>query len=111
MGRRWLGVWVCLAILFVLGGAVAFLGRGPKDLITRDQFDQIQVGMRRSEVEALLGGPCGDYTGGRFRSKEVYYFTHGESALVWTGYEGAICVWVAEGQVIAKRFGTVVPAK
>jgi hypothetical protein len=36
----------------------------PKQL-NRDRFDQIRLGMSQAEVEAILGGPPGDY--GRYR--------------------------------------------
>ena len=34
--------------------------------ITRENAAKIQPGMARAEVEALLGGPAGDYTAGRY---------------------------------------------
>jgi hypothetical protein len=37
--------------------------------LNRDGFDQIQLGMSQAEVEALLGGPPGDY--GRYRWGDV----------------------------------------
>jgi hypothetical protein len=113
MRPRWHWVLVCLAVLLAAGVAVCSLAswQDSSDAITEAGFQQIRPGMRRAEVEAILGGPSGDYTGGCFRPETQYFSTHGESALVWVGRQAAICVWVADGQVINCSLGKVVPVQ
>ena len=66
MMRKW--KWLCLLIL--LGGAAVtalafWLCSPPAHHINGASIDQIQPGMSESEVEKMLGGPAGDYSGGR----------------------------------------------
>jgi hypothetical protein len=56
--RKLLVVLAGLAVLAV----GAFLLWPRPDRITRDYFQRIRIGMGRAEVEAILGGPPGDYT-------------------------------------------------
>jgi hypothetical protein len=59
MRRR--GLIATIAVLVVLFVAVAFVLWPRTDPITQENFDRIRAGMSRAEVEAILGGPPGDY--------------------------------------------------
>jgi hypothetical protein len=56
--RRLRWVLTGLAVMIAVG-AVALWPR--EDRITREKFHRIEIGMSRAEVEAILGGPPGDY--------------------------------------------------
>jgi hypothetical protein len=61
MRRRKLLAAVGLAVLVAAGAFVLW----PRlDRITDENFDRIQEGMSRAEVEAIFGGPPGDYRAG-----------------------------------------------
>ncbi len=62
MRRRWfiLGLAVLVAVVMVIGA----LPRPERPLVSREQFQKIEDGMTRAEVEAIIGGPPGDYTPG-----------------------------------------------
>jgi hypothetical protein len=52
------------ALAVVIAAGVVVPGPSPEpSLVTRENFDRIQVGMSRAEVEAILGPP-GDYRTG-----------------------------------------------
>jgi hypothetical protein len=52
-----------LAVLaLTVAGTVAFLW--PRPRVTKESYERIKLGMTRREVEAVVGGPPGDYTGG-----------------------------------------------
>jgi hypothetical protein len=56
--RKLFGALAGLAILVAAGALVLW----PRpDRITQENFDRIRAGMSRAEVEAVLGGPPGDY--------------------------------------------------
>lgn len=55
--RRWVLVLAGLAVL----AAGAFVLWLQPERISQENFDRIRVGMSRAEVEAILGGPPGDY--------------------------------------------------
>jgi hypothetical protein len=61
MTRRRLFLFAALAALGV-ASTVAFLW--PRPRVTKESYERIKLGMTRPEVEALLGGPPGDYTSG-----------------------------------------------
>ena len=52
------------APVLALGAAIAWHFTRPEPVITWQRARLIQAGRNRSEVNALLGGPAGDYTGG-----------------------------------------------
>jgi hypothetical protein len=71
-------------------------------LIDREAFDRIEVGMGQAEVEAILGGPPGDFRSGRA-------YNDGESAVdkkgetlekdrleLWSGNQGRVAVFFTE---------------
>jgi hypothetical protein len=59
--RLWLGIF--LLALFVIGGFTAYCLYDPSP-IRYANFEQIQNGMTRADVEVLLGCPAGDYSTG-----------------------------------------------
>jgi hypothetical protein len=83
--------------------------------INRRGFDRIQVGMSQGEVEAILGGPPGDYTKQRPKPGESCSIPR-ESippdsevsnyrAEQWSAGERWICVYfLADGTVIEKEY-------
>jgi hypothetical protein len=61
MRRRWL---VCTAItagLLLPAGLAVWLTTPPPQPVNRANFERIQAGMTRAEVEAILHCPPGDY--------------------------------------------------
>ena len=57
---------VALAVGVVVAAAAVVLWPRP-DRITQENCDRIEKGMSQAEVEAILGGPPGDYT-----TRQVY---------------------------------------
>src|SRR5262245_54104152 len=55
-----------LAIACCLAGALlcAFMLTGATDPITQANFERLTYGMTRDQVEQILGGPAGDFSGG-----------------------------------------------
>jgi hypothetical protein len=120
MRRRLLGsAGVILAAAFVAVWAVKYLERNERlakltrsRLIDREHYDRVNLGMSRTEVEAVLGGPPGD-----FATEDVSYgvtdsdlaiFTEGPYEY-WAGNDGDI--WVAfdeQGDVRRRAFGDAV---
>jgi hypothetical protein len=69
-------LFVCLAVFFFL----------PRHRINADGFECIERGMTEGEVEAILGGPAGDYTRGRYHSRRVWAGAHRDWYYkTWTG--------------------------
>lgn len=56
MGKRLLMLLTCLTGLALVGG-LAFWWTVPGTAITRANYDRIQVGMTRQEVDDIMGGP------------------------------------------------------
>jgi hypothetical protein len=82
----WSGLFGLL--LIALLAAALLLAPTPRraSAITRENFDRIQVGMTKADVEAILGGPPGKYTD---RPDPVDY--HGISFRHW---------WIGDEAVI-----------
>jgi hypothetical protein len=71
--------------------------RSPR--IDQDHFDRIAVGMAKPEVDAILGGPPGDYTDRRFVWSPKYWYLEGTETDLerwfteeWLDDSGAILV-------------------
>ena len=60
----------------------------PKSAINQENFDRIQVGMTEDEVEAILGGPPGNYTDRRY-------------PMSYTGGSLLYRSWIGDGGVIS----------
>src|SRR4051794_12625345 len=63
MATKLLLVLVCLAAV-LLGGYFVLWLTAPRHNVSRESFERLQPGMAEPEVEALLGGPAGDYSSG-----------------------------------------------
>jgi hypothetical protein len=63
MRRRKLLAAVGLAVVVAAGMVVLWPRANQPDRVTEENYDRIQHGMTRTEVEAILGSP-GDYTTG-----------------------------------------------
>jgi hypothetical protein len=104
---RWL---VCLAVVLVLVGVLVHLLFPSASPVTRVAFDRIQTGMTQAEVEAILGGPPGDY---RTRPMDPIYENHRSTdpeiePLQWWGDEGEVLLTVeSRGVVLSKDFYAV----
>jgi hypothetical protein len=104
---------VALAGLAVVGAALAgkMLAlelRARPIRITRENYHRIRYGMSRARVEAILGGPPGDYS-----THPVEEFVEGgqvTSKYRWLDDSGAVHVWFDEDRVRFKwRFEVQAP--
>jgi hypothetical protein len=116
--RHWL-VLLLLAIVVAASGAAALLFRQRSLDFKPEQSDRIRAGMTRAEVEALLGGPPGDYaTGytelrvlrarkglGRGGPEDTYELWLGDSGAIWVFFDTSNTVSgrLYEGQVKIER--------
>jgi hypothetical protein len=102
---RWLPAVVVVSVVVLLGVAVkAFFFPPTNPRITQANFQRIKAGMRREEVEAILGSP-GDYRTGPV--SYLYPPLSGPSSqwpqtppLKWWGDEAQIIVWVDHAGVV-----------
>jgi hypothetical protein len=110
---------VALAGLAAVAAGAVVLWPRSGDRITRENFDRIREGMSRAEVEAIFGGPPGDYR--TVRTENEYYEprsdpenpTHAADRLYtrtvmlsrdslrgdWLGNEGLALVFFESGRV------------
>jgi hypothetical protein len=104
--RKLLTAVVGLAVLVAVG---AFVLWPRQDRVTRENYDQIKVGMTRAEVDAILGPP-GDYT-----TVEPFGTGYGQQSegtqliipptVDWVGDEGYLQVgFDDEDRVVGKIF-------
>jgi SmpA / OmlA family len=91
--RRW-WIWV-LAIVLAGGGALplCYYLILPKVQATRDNYEKIRRGMNEQEVEAILGGPPGDYTTGPWRVELREAWDKGHTRRLWISDSGRIAVF------------------
>lgn len=85
---------VCKLIL-----VLALLVSPPSPRITKKRFDSLKVGMQIHKVEAILGGPPGDYRSGPTVSclpgiVSLAVEDNTLRELIWQGDEANIGVWV-----------------
>jgi hypothetical protein len=74
----------------------------------RAAHDRIRVGMTGAEVEALLGGPPGDYTTGPCMVTAMGLWAEGATYRDWVSDEGSITVaFDPDGRVVGKVFNQV----
>jgi hypothetical protein len=104
----------------LIAALLVWLFRHPQPHITDENYRKIQPGMAQAEVEAILGGPPGDYANGR----RQYYvqscrgstcdlfdnFKHGTRAVPPEKIEcvspgGKIAVWWGKEYAIGVEFG------
>ena len=79
--------------------------------ITEENIGRIQKGMMRAEVEAILGGPARDDSGGarRMEDGDMIFRIIGCSEEEWIGNERSVVVYFRDGLVIRLRTFFVVP--
>ncbi len=110
MRRRVVLAWGLLLALALLSAAASVLMQAsPNDRICHATYEAIEIGMHVTQVEALLGGPEGDY-----RTDDVFFtltnreMTPHPSGLehrTWLGNGGQIFVsFHADGTVGGKVF-------
>lgn len=106
MGRKtWAGFGVLLFSLMSLA-LIVRSATIPRHPITREAFEQIRLGMTEQEVEAVLGGPPGDYSSGTmtFVIEGKYRRGEGTEPKDWASDEGHIRVWFGDGKVAGRQF-------
>jgi hypothetical protein len=108
--RRLLLGAVVLALLGVAGALLPLMLPRRGAGITRANYEQIREGMTLDEVEAILGDPAGDYTGGQFYAlpvPAVKFLPPRHIPVIWRDWiskEGCISIGFSEsGQVGRKR--------
>jgi hypothetical protein len=80
---------VALIMLFTLSvRLIVSQWQAPRVNITRESFDQIQVGMTEAEVVQIIGGPSGRYT----KRPYAVFKSAVMSRCWWEGDEGVITV-------------------
>ncbi len=120
--RRLLLMVIGIAGFAVLGAGLIACLTSPGDRISRASYNEIKAGMSEQEVQVLLGGPAGDYTGGRYCipmlmggcrlcTDELYgNLADVRLRLEWTGSKGAVWIGLDEhGKVMQKFHFPVVP--
>ena len=110
MTKRWLLLLVFLAITASAILWVRAARHQPR--ISIDSYNQIQEGMSQAEVEAILGGPPGDYSSRKWAGETRVGFPGGilsigpldnDRAKNWSGEELTITLWFdPAGRVIGR---------
>jgi hypothetical protein len=85
--KRWRAIPRLVALLFVAAAATLLSPRSPRPC--QATFEQVREGMTYDDVCETVGGPPGDYSGGRCidgwinmrRTRSVTYWTTTESVL------------------------------
>jgi hypothetical protein len=75
--KRRLWILTTLAAMTVCGAAAWWMWLVPRSAINKQAFDQIEIGMNLTEVEALLTGPARDETTGPVLAR----LSQGEAAM------------------------------
>lgn len=82
-----LALSVLVAVALVIVGVWPKGNPQPRARLQVENYDQIQIGMSQSEVEALLGGPPGNYgqhaDGGWMMTLEGYISPTGSVERIW----------------------------
>ena len=86
-----------VSIMLLLASAVCWLipPPSPTSRINRKNFDMIRAGMNEEEVDAILGGPEGDYSTGEVEPVDGFILldtTFGVLPSRWQGDEANVCV-------------------
>ncbi len=112
---RWLLVFGLLGCLALAGVLHQLLPAPSGSTINRENYEKLQPGMNRTEIEIILSGKGGDYTGGRYQViisqshplplEELPMFN-----TVWIGPECAVEVtFTVEGRATSCRLWEVAP--
>jgi hypothetical protein len=106
--------WWKAALVALLVGVVSFAAALSlkRRSINQIGFDQLRDEMTRPEVEAVLGGPPGDYTLGKCAWPRRSFYRNANAAIYlgWTWEEwisdegGIVLIFDKEGRVVEKRF-------
>jgi hypothetical protein len=88
---------VALAGLAVVGAAGAVVLWRRSAHVTRASCDRIRVGMSRAEVEAILGGPPGDYRAGPTVGPEFEESFRTVVHLPELSHNGSTWPWIGDG--------------
>jgi hypothetical protein len=98
---------ICAAVLVVL-----YVHHRSSLPIDKDTCARVERGMTRAEVEAILGGPAGSYTGG-FSQMEISVpltVVGSASRQQWTGTRGVLIVFFDEhGKVMTSLHFPLTP--
>jgi SmpA / OmlA family len=96
------GLLACLGLL----GLVALSLTWPRPGVSRANYDRIRYGMTQEAVEAVLGGPPGDYTSNAYDWSWVLNhrgYPTGHSCRTWTADHEAIRIrFDGDGQLVFK---------
>jgi hypothetical protein len=100
--------------LLGLGALIAYMCTETQTAIIPERTSKIVAGMKRGEVEAILGGPARDETGG---SGKIYYntadFQHILQQIVpdsrerWVGRDWGVVVYFHQDRVLDVADGPV----
>jgi hypothetical protein len=111
--REWLLLFV--SIMLLIAGAACWILTSPRSSQFTAKFDMLKDGMNEEEVEAILGGPAGDYRTGETRPPEIGLFVVGPQhswcpgtpleTKVWYGDDGDFTLYFNfQGEVVDKAF-------
>lgn len=95
---------VCVGFVFAIAVllSLGFFSQGP---INRSSFERIKAGMSEAELEAILGGPSGNYSTRQVGFENVLAT---DKTKAWLGNFGLIVVDFDEnGSVASKKFHEV----
>jgi hypothetical protein len=93
--RKWAVAFLALALLLVGTSLPLVVPR--RCPVSRAACERIKEGMTQAEVEAILGGPPGDY---RIRPSETAeYILWGEH---WTGDEGTVVLDIEDSRELTR---------
>lgn len=115
-GRVLLGIGALALLGTTAAVTIALLSTKHQHNITEDGYEQIKEGMTLAEVEAIIGGPAGNYTGGRHEGRigivggAAYYPLDEENPArdeQWIGEERWVGVVMYRDRVLTKYWGEV----
>jgi hypothetical protein len=96
--RALCGLLLASAVLACFGG---WLWIASRPQVTRARFEQVKEGMSWEEVIRTVGGPPGDYSGGRARSVRDYI---GWSSALNMEPTGEVYSWLCDDAQLLVRF-------
>ena len=108
MGQKALWIAGCLLAVLAVTLWLAFHrpAKDPQPVIHWSAYDRIKVGMTREQVEALLGGPPGDYTDPARDIETIYDIWLNDERYqdeVWWTDGWALCVRFDRDGLVAEK--------
>lgn len=90
---RWVTGAVGVLVAVVLAVALTWYATRPYPC--RATFERVKEGMTRAEVEATVGGPPGDYSGGRAFPRRAWAdsWAPDPGGTSWVAVDGELMVW------------------